>query len=49
MYGGLFEVFGERVFALFFAAALLIVILAVSMKRTFIRLEKLLNGLAVKV
>lgn len=49
MYGGLFEVFGERVFALFFAAALLIVILAVSMKRAFIRLEKLLNGLAVKV
>ena len=43
MYGGLFEVFGERIFALFFAAALLMVILAVSMKRAFQRLEKLLD------
>ena len=49
MYGGLFEVFGERIFALFFAAALLMVILAASMKRAFMRLEKLLNGFAVKV
>ncbi|MDD7728741.1 MAG: MFS transporter, partial [Clostridia bacterium] len=49
IYGGLFEVLRESVFALFFAAALLMVILAASMKRAFMRLEKLLNGFAVKV
>ena len=43
VYGGLFEVFRESVFVVFFAAALLTMILAVSMKKAFQRLEELLD------
>ena len=41
IYGGLFEMLKENVFVLFFVAAALTVVLALAMKKAFLKLEKL--------